>query len=181
MELYDNAKTECRFGHFNLKEKAGYTLTEVDGLHTPWYYIYQNRKVLLYVDQKGPVKIQYQPPSGILLSKRELGEVQSKWQVWVSSPDLNNGVAVSNFNSPNLDCNAEKPVFKVDWTPTTAIYKSEYNNVDIITEIFVPFDKATVCMKTTILNKSNKDMDFTVIPALFPYVNMPQMVAWDLP
>lgn len=181
MKLYDKAKTECRFGHFTLDKKAGYSLTAGEKLHTSWYYIYQNRKVLLYVDQKGPVKIQYQPPSGILLTKRELGEVQSKWQVWVSSPDLNNGVSVSNFGSPELNCTAKKPIFTVDWTPTTAMYASKYDNVDIITEIFVPFDKATVSMKTTILNKSGKNMDFTVTPALFPYINVPQMVAWDLP
>lgn len=181
MKLYDKANAECLYGRFSLNKKAGYTLTAGDKLRSPWYYIYQNRKILLYVDQNGPVKIQYQPPSGILLSKRELGETQSKWQVWVSSPSLNNGVAVSNFNSPKLDCNSVKPVFTVDWTPTTAIYKSEYDVADIITEIFVPFDKATVCMKTTIVNKSDKDTEFTVTPAIFPYVNVPQMVAWDLP
>ena len=99
MKLYDKAKSECQFGHFSSQKKAGYTLTAGDKLRTPWYYVYQNRKILLYVDQNGPVKIQYEPPSGILISKRELGEVQSKWQVWVSSKDLNNGVAVNNFNS----------------------------------------------------------------------------------
>ena len=36
-------------------------------------------------------------------------------------------------------------------------------------------------MKTTIVNKSKKKMDFCVTPSVFPYVNIPQMVAWDLP
>ena len=181
MSLYNEAKPNCEFGHFTENKKASYTLTASDKLRTPWYYIYQNRKILLYVDQNGPVKIQYQPPSGILLTKRELAEVQSKWQVWVSSPDFNNGVAVSNFNSPKLDCNIQNPVFTVEWTPTTAIYKSEYQTFDIITEIFLPFDKATVCMKTTVVNKSDEDKEFTVTPSILPYVNVPQMVAWDLP
>lgn len=110
-----------------------------------------------------------------------MGETQSKWQVWVQSPDLNEGVAVSNFNSPVLRPDLKKPEFTVNWTPEKAFYTAKYDNADIITEIFVPSDKATVCMKTTIVNKSDKSMDFTVTPSVFPYVNIPQMVAWDLP
>lgn len=180
-KLYSKTQDVCRYGHFNRDVHAGYTLTNGSELYAPWYYIFQNRKILLYVDQNGPVKIQHQPPSGILVCKRELGETQSKWQVWIQSEGLNGGVPVSNFNNPVLRYDLQKPVFTVDWSPETAIYKSQYENVDIITEIFVPIDKATVSMKTTIVNKTAKDMDFTVIPALFPYVNSPQMVAWDLP
>ena len=180
-KIYNETKQNCIYGHFNNKVPAGYTLTNGDKLNGPWYYVYQNRKILLYVDQNGPVKIQCNPPSGILLCKRELGENQSKWQVWVQSKDLNSGVPVSNFNTPVIRHDLEKPVFTVDWAPEKAVYKAQYNNVDIITEIFMPVDKPTVCMKTTIVNKTEKDMDFTVTPAFFPYVNMPQMVAWDLP
>lgn len=178
---YDKAKQYCKFGHFDKNKKASYTLTGADKLICPWYYVYQNRKILLYVDQNGPVKMQYEPPSGILVAKRELGETESKWQVWVSSDKLNGGVPVSNFGSPKLNCNMKKPEFTVNWTPSVATYTTKYDNVDIITEIVVPHDKATVVMKTTVLNKSREDMDFCVTPAVFPYVNIPQMVAWDLP
>jgi len=180
-KLYDKADATCAYGHFNPDVHAGYTLTNGEKLHSPWYYVYQNRKVLLYVDQNGPVKIQHAPPSGIFVCKRELGETQSKWQVWVQAENLNGGVPVSNFNSPKFSYDGETPVFAVDWAPEKAIYKSQYKNVDIVSEIFVPRDKASVCMKTTIVNKTDKDMDFTVMPAVFPYVNVPQMVAWDLP
>ena len=178
---YDKAEFSCTYGHYHADEHAGYTLTDSKKLNSPWYYVYQNRKVLLYVDQNGPVKIQHMPPSGIFVCKRELGETQSKWQVWVQAKELNNGVPVSNFKSPNLRYDLEKPVYTVDWLPEKAIYKSQYANADIISEIFIPRDKATVCMKTTIVNKSGKDMEFTVCPTVFPYVNVPQMVAWDLP
>lgn len=178
---YDKAEIKCTYGHYTPDAHAGYTLTDGDKLNSPWYYVYQNRKVLLYVDQHGPVKIQHNPPSGIFVCKRELGETQSKWQVWVQADELNQGVPVSNFNSPNLRFDLEKPIFTVEWQPEKAIYKSQYPNVDIISEIFVPRDKATVCMKTTLVNKTDKDIRFTVCPTLFPYVNEPQMVAWDLP
>jgi len=143
--------------------------------------MHNNRKILLYVDQNGPVKVQYQPPNGILPIKREMGENQSKWQVWIQSDELNSGVPVSNFNAPCLRHDLKKPKFTANWAPEKAIYTSEYENVDIITEIFVPFDKATVCMKTKVVNKSGKTMDFSAVPVIFPYMNIPQMVAWDLP
>ena len=180
-KLYDKAETSSAYGHYTPGVSAGYTLTEGDKLNSPWYYVYQNRKVLLYLDQRGPVKIQHNPPSGIFVCKRELGETQSKWQVWVQADELNGGVPVSNFGSPNLRYDLPKPSITVDWRAEKAIYTSEYPNVDIITEIFIPRDKATVSMKTTIVNKSGKDIDFKVSPTVFPYVNVPQMVAWDLP
>ena len=77
MTLYDKAQENCTYGHFDTDESASYTLKEGDKLKAPWYYVYTNRKILLYVDQNGPVKIQYQPPNGILLIKREIGENQS--------------------------------------------------------------------------------------------------------
>lgn len=181
MKPYEKIQEKCIYGHFNKENPASYTLTDGDKLKGPWYYIYNNRKILLYVDQNGPVKVQYQPPNGILPIKREMGETQSKWQVWVQSEDLNSGVPVSNFNSPILRHDLKKPQFTADWSPEKAIYTAKYDTADIITEIFVPCDKATVCMKTTIVNKAEKEISFTAIPAIFPYINIPQMVAWDLP
>ncbi len=60
-------KKECIYGHYNENAPAGYTITDPKAIPSPWYYIYQNRKLLLYVDQNGPVKVQYQPPSCILI------------------------------------------------------------------------------------------------------------------
>ncbi len=181
MKLYSNMKKECAYGHFNENAPAGYTITNPKAIPSPWYYIYQNRKLLLYVDQNGPVKIQYQPPSGILICKREIGENQSKLQTWIKSNSINNGTPVSNFASPELDINGEKPVATVDFNASFATYKYEYKNAIIVTELFVPFDKATVCVKTTITNKSDSAQAYEVCPSAFPYINIPQMVAWDLP
>jgi len=155
-------------------------LTAGQDLKKPWYYIYSNREVLLYVDQNGPVKVQYQPPNGILVFKREMGENQSKWQVWVSSSTVNGGIPVSNFASPELNCFGEKPKSTINWTPEKAVYTLEYENATIITELSVPCANATVCMKTIVINKGDKTV-FTINPSMFPYVNVPQMVAWDLP
>ncbi len=181
MKPYENTSYASKYGHYDKTAPAGYIVNDGKSIPSPWYYIYQNRKILLYVDQNGPVKVQYQPPSGILLCKRELGETQSKMQTWVQSSVLNGGVPVSNFNSPNLTLGGEKPRQTISWNAVRATYKYEYENVDIITELFVPYDKATVCVKTTIVNKTDKEIDVKVVPSVFPYINIPQMVAWDLP
>jgi len=177
---YEKSLEKSKFGYYDKNNKAGYVITDPQALKSPWYYIYDNREVLLYVDQNGPVKVQYQPPNGILVFKREMGENQSKWQVWVSSPSINGGVAVSNFGTPQLNCVGEKPKSTVSWMPEKAVYTCEYKNAVIETEITVPCSRATVCMKTTVTNLGEKE-SFTVNPAMFPYVNIPQMVAWDLP
>ena len=105
---YDKIEKDCAYGSYNLEKHAGYTLINGEKLKGPWYYIYQNRKILLYVDQNGPVKIQHQPPYGILSIKREIGENQSKWQVFIQSDSVNNGVPISNFNNPKLSFDAGK-------------------------------------------------------------------------
>ena len=101
MKPYDRAQKDCIYGSFDLDKKAGYILNKGDKLKGPWYYVYCNRKTLLYVDQNGPVKIQHQPPNGILPIKREMGEAQSKWQVWICSKELNNGVVQQQIDKSN--------------------------------------------------------------------------------
>lgn len=178
---YENASKECAYGHFNMDGRAGYTLTDAGALKAPWYYIYSNRKILLYADQNGPVKIQHRPPSGIFLIRRELGENQSKWLTWVQCADINDGIAVSNFHTPNLSYTPKAPQYTVQWLPEKAIYRVFFDNAEIVTELFVPRDRATVCMKVRIENTGEKEMAFTVTPAMYPYINVAQMVAWDLP
>ena len=179
--LYDKIDKKCRYGEYDLTKKAAYTVTDSDSLVEPWYYIYQNRRILLYVDQNGPVKIQYQPPAGILVAKRELGEKQSKLQTWIQSPDVNSGIPFSNFNSPTLELTAKKPEYTVSWNPAYATYTLSYPELTVETTLFVPYDKASVVVRTKITNKLDRDIDITVTPSVYPYVNKPQMVAWDLP
>ena len=83
---------------------------------------------------------------------------QSKLQTWIQCDDVNGGIPFSNFNSPKLQLTAVEPEFIVNWSPTKAIYTLKYPEMDVITEIFVPFDKATVCLKTKIVNKLDKDI-----------------------
>ena len=56
-KIYNETQQYCTYGHFDKEVPAGYTIANRDALRSPWYYVYQNRKVLLYVDQNGPVKM----------------------------------------------------------------------------------------------------------------------------
>ena len=181
MKPYDKIQPRCVYGEYDMSRGAAYTITDAKNIKGPWYYIYQNRKILLYVDQNGPVKIQYQPPSGILVAKRELGEKQSKLITWIQSDDVNSGIPFSNFNLPNLQLTAKPPKYTVNWNPSFATYTVSYPELDVITTVLVPHDKATVCVKTKIVNKTEHNMSVNVTPSLYPYINKPQMVAWDLP
>lgn len=181
MKPYEFIDEKCLYGKYDTEKEASYVITDGDKLVSPWYYIYQNRKILVYVDQNGPVKIQHRPPSGILIVKRELGETQSKLQTWITCADVNGGIPFSNFNNPVLGFNSERPVFTVKWSPSVATYISEYPQMRVETSLFVPIDKATLCIKTKIVNKLAKPVNVRVTPSVFPYINKPQMVAWDLP
>jgi len=181
MKPYEYTEEKCSFGKYDDDKKASYVITDGDKLVSPWYYIYQNRKILVYVDQNGPVKIQHLPPSGILIAKRELGETQSKIQTWITCSEVNGGIPFSNFNNPVLGFNAERPAFTVRWTPSVATYTAEFPQMKVETSLFVPKDKATLCVKTKITNKLDKPVNVRVTPTVFPYINKPQMVAWDLP
>lgn len=181
MSLYNYTKRECQFGEFSETQKGGYTIKKAEDLNSPWYYIYQNRKILLYLDQYGPVKMQHQPPSGVLPFKREMGETQSKWFFWIQSDDVNGGYWFSNFKRPLSQYIQNDGEYTVNWTPAKANYMLNFDNLLVSTEIFVPVDKATVCMKTTIKNTGSKKLNLQVAPAVFPYMNVSQMEAWDLP
>ena len=58
------------WGRFEEDRKAAFTIESAD-LPAPWEVIYQNRQILVRVDQHGPVYAQVDPPSGIMLFRRE--------------------------------------------------------------------------------------------------------------
>ncbi len=52
MKLYDKAEKDCKYGSFDMEHEGGYLLTAGDKLKTPWYYIYNNRKLALHRGMK---------------------------------------------------------------------------------------------------------------------------------
>ena len=61
------------YGRF-IKNTAGYEINTFD-LPTSWEYIYENKDILLKVDQFGPVYAQANPPGDIMLFKRATSKI----------------------------------------------------------------------------------------------------------
>ncbi len=66
--IYGNDMTI--WGEFQ-EDCAGFNMKSLNLPTPPWDYIYQNRGILLKVDQYGPVYTQAYPPGDVMLFKRE--------------------------------------------------------------------------------------------------------------
>jgi hypothetical protein len=83
---------------FDTKEAASFTIKTLN-LPSSWEFIYQNRKMLLKVDQFGPIYAQLNPPSDIMLFRREAFQKNSSWLFWLKS-DSFDGEIITNFFRP---------------------------------------------------------------------------------
>ena len=169
------------YGHFEEDQPASFTLDTLN-LPAPWEYIYQNRRLLLKVDQYGPVYTQVDPPSDIVLFRREPFGAYSPWLVWLRSEAFRAG-PFTNFFRPNFAADPaaapEKTV--VTYSPAKATYAIEQDGVRCVTELFLPADEPAACMTVTLTNTRNRPIRLTAVPALRPYVNPAVLAPWDKP
>jgi len=170
------------YGRFEEGEKAAFTLA-TQNLPQSWEYIYQNRKLLLRVDQFGPVYAQVDPPGGIVLFKRDPFQRYASWVVWLRSRSFANA-AFTNYLRPCLGADhpaAEPDGLKITYTPAAAVYSVEHQGVRCESEIFVPSDRPAVCLKVQLTNLRDEPLDVRAVPALRPYVNPAMLAPWDKP
>lgn len=113
-----------KLGEF-LLDCAGFQINSLN-LPTQWDYIYQNRDILLKVDQFGPVYAQAEPPGDIMIFKRENGQRFSNWAVWLSSKQIDHGLPFNNFFRPIIDGrnpSKQPDNLKVVYRPECATYE----------------------------------------------------------
>ncbi len=178
MDLYDI--NIGKLGHFVPGSKATFSIDSVN-LPDAWEYIYQNRDILLRVDQHGSVYAQAYPPTGIMLFRREPFQSYSSWLVWLRSDSLKCR-AFTNFFRPTLaggDPAAEPEFFNVTYTPTAAIYTVQHEGIRCETEIFTPAASPTICQRVSITNNRSDALSISAMPALRTYVNPAQLAPWD--
>ena len=169
------------YGHFG-KAKASFTLDTLN-LPAPWEYIYQNRRMLLKLDQHGPVYAQAEPPSDIMLFRRDPFQRYASWLVWFSSPSFKHG-SFTNFFRPlqgRTDPAAKPDFFRADFFPHKAVYTVENEGLKIITEFFVPRGEPAIVMKVRLSNLTNKTLKVSAVPALRPFFNSVLTASWDKP
>ncbi|MBQ8869233.1 MAG: hypothetical protein IJ027_05925 [Oscillospiraceae bacterium] len=164
------------YGSF-IKNTAGY---EIDTLNLPtsWEYIYENRDILLKMDQFGPVYAQAHPPGDIVLFKREQHQKFSPWFINIFSDSF--GGRITNFFRPNnLSITGEPTNVNIKFLPESATYSFEYAGIRVTTEFIIPKKDTTVAMRFKVQNISDKKICLDIVPQLVPYLNEASMALWD--
>ncbi len=163
------------YGKF-LQDTAGYEINTLN-LPTSWEYIYENKDVLLKVDQFGPVYAQANPPGDIMLFQRERHQKYSPWCVWL---ELETGERITNFFRPNkLEACTEPQNVKIIYRPECATYTYEYKGLQISTEFFIPNEGVTVVCKLRITNQTDVGTNIKLSAQFIPYLNEAVMAPWD--
>lgn len=157
------------YGNF-IKNTAGYEINSLD-MKTSWEYIYENKDILLKVDQYGPVYAQANPPGDIMLFKREQHQKYSSWQF---------NIAVGDSSFSNFPKAADNPKnLKIRFRPESATYYFEKNGLACETELFVPSKGTTVVYKVKLKNISGAKKAVTARSGLVPYLNDAVIAPWD--
>ena len=156
---------------------AGFNIKTLN-LPTAWEYIYQNRDILMKVDQYGPVYAQNNPPADIMLFKRESGQRFSNWLVWIKKDNA----AFNNFFRPQLngaESSAEPDDLSISFLPEKAVYEFLYNGLKVKTELAIPLHGKEIVMKLFVTNCEDKAVDIQLKPFLIPYCNESMLAPWD--
>jgi len=162
------------YGKF-IKGTAGYEINTLN-LPTSWEYIYENRDILLKVDQFGPVYAQAYPPGDIMLFKREQHQKYSNWVTEIELLDEN--ISFTNFVKPNkVDIEPEN--LKIQYLPECCIYSFDYKGIRVETEIFIPNKGVTIVYKVRIKNLGSSARRIKLHPHLIPYLNDAVIAPWD--
>ncbi len=160
-----------------LPDCAGFEITSME-TQVPWEYIYQNRDMLLKVDQFGPVYAQAHPPGDVLLFQRENTQRVSNWNIWIQAGEEEPfNCFFYPVSGPNLLARPDK--FRVTYRPECVSYELEYTGLQVTTEFFVPKHGCEVVLKSRVRNLRNEPVNLFCRPYLIPYVNQAQIAPWD--
>lgn len=176
-----NMHTNKNLGYFD-KDVASYTIKTLN-LPTSWDYIYKNEKILLRVDQHGPVMAQVDPPGGIVLFRREYMQRYSSWIVWITSPSLNCNRFTNFFRPcPSISApSAEPDEFTVKFSAIEAVYTVKHEGLCCETTFNIHPTEPAILMCLKLTNLRNEALELNIFPALRTYVNPAQLAPWDKP
>lgn len=163
------------YGNF-IADTAGYEIKTLN-LPTSWEYIYENRDILLKVDQFGPVYAQADPPGGVMLFKREQHGKYAPWLIHVRPAGEQN---FTNFFRPNhFPVGAEPEQVSIQFRPECAVYTFRHQGMQVETELFIPNHGTTIVCKFRVKNLRKEPLHLQIAPQLVPYFNEAVMAPWD--
>ncbi len=173
-EIFDQNKK--LLGEF-VPDCAGFNIKSLN-LPAAWEYIYQNRDILVKVDQFGPVYAQANPPADVMLFRRENAQKFSNWLVWIKKQGEE---AFNNFFRPQINganANAEPENVNITFLPEKAVYEFTYAGLRLKTELAIPLKGKEIVMKLSLTNLGGA-ADLKVKPFLVPYCNESMLAPWD--
>lgn len=160
-------------GYFNYKKQGGYTITDPD-IKGSYEYNLLGKNMLICLDQNGFSKIQAYPPEDLVLIRRENGEKYSKWLTFI----VCDGKKYCNFFRPG----GEKPIVsEIEFLPEKAVYRYGFDKFKTETTVFAALETTDAVCEVNITNTSEREIELDVFPQIFPFLNMPDMSAWDIP
>lgn len=160
-------------GFFNKDRIGGYTITNPD-LKYAYEYNLVSDKMLVQLDQNGPIKIQANPPEDIVLIQRNYCEKYSKWLTYFEI----DGKKYCNFARPY----GEKPKdTKITYLPEKAVYTYNYGKFIIETTVFIPLDSCDVVMRVDVINNCKRSVKGNAYVQLLPLIAFSNLAAWDRP
>ncbi len=169
-------------GYGQFRDKAGFAIKTLN-LPTSWDYIYQNRKMLLRVDQFGMSFAQAFPPSDIVMFMRDRFQKFSVWNTWLISDEFKNG-PFTNFFRPTPGTQnpaAEPDRVDIQFHPSHASYLIENEGIRVETTIFLAQNTPTICQNVRITNLKDHTVKIKALPVLRPACQRIDMAAWDKP
>ena len=175
-------KSKQPFGFFDTGHPGTYVLESLN-MKTSWEYIYQNRDILLKVDQYGPVSAQAYPPEDIMVFKREKDDRYSKWLVWLQCESLNHGQPFTNFYRPVTEGSPDREPenLKIIFYPHKAAYSFSMGQLLIETVFFVPRHGSEIIMRFSLKNQGKNELNIKMISTLLPFINPALLAPWDKP
>jgi len=164
-------------GVFNRVERAAFTLL-TQRLPTGWEFVFTNERLVMRVDQFGPIYAQFAPPADILLFRREGFQRYASWLVWLASPQFRRG-PFTCFHAPAA---AREPRdLRIVYSPGRASWRFTREGLRVVTELFISRELPRVYLGMTICNQRRRAVNLRILPAMRPYVNYANLAPWDRP
>lgn len=170
------------YGAFLDSPRAAFRIDRLN-LPTPWDYIYQNRQVLLRVDQFGLDYAQAFPPTDVMLFRRDRYQQSSPWLTWLTSPQFEHGAFTSFFRpAPGQpDPHIEPDRVEVIFAPSHATYIIEHQGLRVTTRVLVATNEPSIIQAVQLTNLRAEALRLTAFPVLRHNVQWTSGDAWDKP
>ncbi|MDH7600639.1 MAG: hypothetical protein QHI38_00650 [Armatimonadota bacterium] len=168
----------CGLGSFTDSE-CGFRINRYH-LEEPWGYIYATREILLRVDQRGPDYVQFTPPTGTVLIRRERYQKHPSLLVWIRTE---NGKAFTNFWNPviNFDATREPGEFHCEYDISSATYHVAHEGLAVDSELIVALNDPVVILACRVSNNDIRKRTIEIIPLIRPHFAAASLAPWDVP